>query len=133
MIIIGYKEINKIIRCEDYSKFVELNSSYFKNSEDFIHMARNLSNQGYPVILNANLYIYDHFKNTEDEIVVVYPSLNLQRMWENSRYKYKTDFGDRLRDIFKDRNKKYTVQVELDSIHYNLMDVIVFGTKIDWK
>ena len=131
MLIIGYKEINKIIRCEDYSKFVELNSSYFKNSEDFIYTARDLSNQGYPVILNANLYIYDHFKNTEDKIVIVYPSLNFQKKWEKSRYKYKTEFGDRLRDIFKDRSKKNTVQVELDSIDYNLMDVIVFGTRID--
>lgn len=89
MIVIGYQGIGKSSLAGRNHRFIDLESGNFwvdgKRADDwykpYCQIAEHLSQQGYIVFTSSHEVVREQLKNSNELIVVVYPSLELKSEW----------------------------------------------------
>ena len=89
MIVIGYQGIGKSTLAGRDNRFIDLESGCFwvdgSRAADwykpYCKIAEHLSKQGYIVFTSSHKVVRDQLKNSGEEVVVVYPGLELKDAW----------------------------------------------------
>lgn len=89
MIVIGYQGIGKSSLAGRDHKYVDLESGNFwvdgKRADDwykpYCQIAEHLSQQGYIVFTSSHEVVRKQLEDSNEVVVVVYPSLKLKNMW----------------------------------------------------
>ena len=89
MIVIGYQGIGKSTLAGRDNKFIDLESSNFwvdgKRADDwykpYCQIAEHLSEQGYIVFTSSHEVVRKQLKNSSEQVVVAYPSIELKDEW----------------------------------------------------
>ena len=89
MIIVGYQGIGKSSLAGRDKKFIDLESGNFwidgKRADDwykpYCKIAEHLSQQGYYVFVSSHEVVRNQLKDSQETIVVVYPSIDLKNEW----------------------------------------------------
>lgn len=88
MIIIGYPCIGKSSFCNDFDKFIDLESSCFSKSnplwyKDYCTVARDLESQGYNVFVSSHKEVREELAPYQKsiKIVEILPTLEMRDTW----------------------------------------------------
>lgn len=89
MIVIGYQGIGKSTLAGRDNKFIDLESGNFwvdgKRADDwykpYCNIAEHLSKQGYIVFTSSHEVVRKQLENSNEIIVLVYPSIELKDEW----------------------------------------------------
>lgn len=89
MIVIGYQGIGKSSIAGRDHKYIDLESGNFwvdgKRADDwykpYCQIAEHLSQQGYIVFTSSHEVVRNQLINSNEVVVLVYPSLNLKNLW----------------------------------------------------
>lgn len=89
MIVIGYQGIGKSTLAGKNYKFIDLESGNFwvdgKRADDwykpYCQIAEHLSQQGYIVFTSSHEVVRKQLENSNEIVVVVYPSIELKNSW----------------------------------------------------
>lgn len=89
MIVIGYQGIGKSSLAGRGYRFIDLESGNFwvdgKRADDwykpYCQIAEHLSQQGYIVCTSSHEVVRNQLLNSNEVVVLVYPSLNLKNLW----------------------------------------------------
>lgn len=89
MIVIGYQGIGKSTIAGRDNKFIDLESDNFwvdgKRADDwykpYCKIAEHLSQQGYIVFTSSHEVVRKQLEGSSEEVVIVYPSLDLKDEW----------------------------------------------------
>ena len=146
MIIIGYQGIGKSTLAGRDRKFIDLESGNFwvdgKRAEDwykpYCQIAEHLSRQGYIVFVSSHEVVREQLVGSTEPVVVIYPALELKRMWINKLedrwqnsglekdYKALMNAKDRYEDNIRElASSKFLFKIALKNIDYDLEAVIV--------
>lgn len=125
MIVIGYQGIGKSTLAGRDNRYIDLESSNFwvdgKRAEDwykpYCQIAEHLSKQGYIVFTSSHEVVRKQLENSDEAVVLAYPSVGLKDAWIDKlekRYKesgldkdYKAlmNAKDRYEENIKELNK----------------------------
>ena len=89
MIVIGYQGIGKSTLAGRDNKFIDLESGNFwidgKRADDwykpYCKIAEHLSQQGYIVFVSSHEVVRKQLQDSNEPIVVIYPSIDLKKEW----------------------------------------------------
>ena len=89
MIVIGYQGIGKSTLAGRNNRFIDLESGNFwvdgKRADDwykpYCNIAEHLSKQGYIVFTSSHEVVRKQLENSDEDIVVVFPSIELKDEW----------------------------------------------------
>lgn len=89
MIVIGYQGIGKSSLAGRDHKYIDLESGNFwvdgKRTDDwykpYCQIAEHLSQQGYIVFTSSHEVVRNQLMNSNEVVVLVYPSLKLKNLW----------------------------------------------------
>lgn len=89
MIVVGYQGIGKSTLAGRDNKFIDLESGNFwvdgKRADDwykpYCQIAEHLSKQGYIVFTSSHEVVRKQLKNSSEQVVIVYPSIELKDEW----------------------------------------------------
>ena len=89
MIVIGYQGIGKSTLAGRNNKFIDLESGNFwidgKRADDwykpYCKIAEHLSQQGYIVFTSSHEVVRKQLEDSNEIVVLVYPSINLKHEW----------------------------------------------------
>lgn len=141
MIIIGYQGIGKSSLAGRDHKYIDLESGNFwvdgKRADDwykpYCQIAEHLSQQGYVVFTSSHEVVRNQLINSNEVVVLVYPSLNLKNLWidklENryretgleKDYKALMNAKDRYDENIQELiDSKFNFKIELKNADYDL-------------
>lgn len=146
MIIIGYQGIGKSTCCSERTEFIDLESSSFwvdgKRDPNwhivYAQIAEHLSKQGYVVFTSSHQALRDYLRNSIEQVVEIYPSLELKEKWlRRLKYRLITNpseknkrafegavnyYNDNIKSFMTDRD--HSMYLELRTVNYKLEDVV---------
>lgn len=149
IIVIGYSAIGKSSLCDNRNisfKYIDLESASFRNDEGirpddwyiyYCNVAEHLSKQHNIVFVSSHKEIRDRLKNSTENVICIYPSLELKDKWITkleSRYQNtKSDKDYRAwqnaihsyDDNIKEIKECGIPGIEIDRMDYSLENIIV--------
>lgn len=150
MIVIGYPGIGKSTLAEQDLKYIDLESSCFRNKSDqskpenwhiyYCQMAEYLSAQGYIVFVSSHKEIQNYFRDNRNEYAIcIYPSILIADQWKAKlKERYENTNTDKNYRAWLNAETQYMVNisalmicgiphVEINDMNYNLADLIDLG------
>lgn len=144
MIIIGYQGIGKSTLSNNNVNYIDLESGNFwingKRHDDwyipYCNIAEHLSQQGKNVFVSSHDCVRHQLNNTKEEVLVVYPSIDLKDEWINkleTRYnitKSEKDYKALLyaknnyQDSIKYLQNNNFIKIEIRNIDYKLEELL---------
>lgn len=145
MIIVGYQGIGKSSTAGNCCKYIDLESGNFwvdgKRDDDwykvYVNIAEHLSQQGFTVFVSSHAVVREELKNTDERVVVIYPSLNLKDEWIERLYvRYMSSQLEKDKKAYLNANECYEKNIkdlansgfetyEITSTDYRLIDVLL--------
>lgn len=149
MIIVGYQGIGKSSLAGRDKKFIDLESGNFwidgKRADDwykpYCKIAEHLSQQGYYVFVSSHEVVRNQLKDSQETIVVVYPSIDLKNEWIDkleTRYaetnlekdykalmNAKDRYDENITELGEFVNKNSVCGVKLIKMNYDLESVLI--------
>lgn len=139
MILVGYQGVGKSTLAGK-GKYIDLESGNFwvngRRSNNwykvYCNIAEHLSAQGYNVFVSSHEVVREQLRNSEEKVVVIYPSLELKDFWiqklktrlEESKltkdYKAYMNAVDKYEENIKDLMNEDHDHVVIDDKDYNL-------------
>lgn len=134
MIVIGYQGIGKSTLAGRDNKFIDLESGNFwidgKRADDwykpYCKIAEHLSQQGYIVFVSSHEVVRKQLENTEETVVVAYPSLELKNEWiEKLEERYQKSGLEKDYKALMNAKDRYEENIkELSKTHFNTIRLI---------
>lgn len=149
MIVIGYQAIGKSSLCDNKNitfKFIDLESSSFRNDKGircddwyiyYCNVAEHLSRQHNIVFISSHKEVRDRLKNSKENVICIYPSLNLKEQWiDKLEARYLNSKTDKDYRAWKNALQSYDENIkdlmecgipgiEIDDMNYSLQNIIV--------
>src|SRR5574344_88303 len=145
MIIIGYQGIGKSTLANKDDKFIDLESGNFwidgKRYDDwykpYCNIAKNLSKQGKNVFISSHKVVRNELKDTDEKILIIYPSLKLKNEWINKLeerysitklekdYKALMNAKDKYDENILELSNNNFIKIEIKNIDYDLKSIIL--------
>ena len=133
MIVIGYQGIGKSTLAGKDNRYIDLESGNFwvdgKRAEDwykpYCQIAEHLSQQGYVVFTSSHEVVRNQLENSNEVVVLVYPSFELKDKWiEKLYYRYQDSVLEKDYKALmnaKDRYSDNIQELEQSNIGYKLV------------
>ncbi len=144
MIIIGYQGIGKSTLANKDVRYIDLESNNFFIDgvrqdnwyKIYCNIATHLSQQGKRVFVSSHEVVRSELKDSKEDVVVVYPSLDLKDewlgkldlRWQNTSsvkdYKAFMNAKEMFEENIKDLQNSDFIKVEIKDINYNLKELL---------
>lgn len=133
MIVIGYQGIGKSTLAGKDNRYIDLESGNFwvdgKRAEDwykpYCQIAEHLSQQGYVVFTSSHEVVRNQLENSNEVVVLVYPSFELKDKWiDKLDYRYQDSGLEKDYKALmnaKDRYSDNIQELEQSNIGYKLV------------
>lgn len=148
MIVIGYQGIGKSSLAVNNIKCIDLESGNFWFEENgkhvrhdnwylaYTNIAKSLSEQGYVVFVSSHEVVRNNLKDTDEQVVVCCPSLDLKTEWiEKLRKRFETFGLEKDYKAYMNAKDRYTENIKeiinsgfevklIESMDYKLEEVL---------
>ena len=149
MIVVGYQGIGKSTLAGRNNRFIDLESGNFwvdgKRADDwykpYCKIAEHLSQQGYIVFTSSHEVVRKQLENSDEMIVIVYPSVELKNEWIaklEKRYEEsglekdykalmnaKDRYTENIKELSETDDKYSVVKMALTKMNYDLEAALI--------